>query len=487
MHNRTLKTRNCVAYGMGDMYGGGSFFIVSTFSLFFLINVAGLNPLIAGLIPGLGKVWDACSDPLMGWITDRTRSRFGRRRIYFLAGIIPIIASFTLLWVSLPAAGQGVLFLYYFGAFIFFYTTTTMVMVPYSALSAEMTRDFTSRNRLAGFRMVFSMFATLLAGVAAQPIIDAFTDQGRGHLDMGFIFSLIFALPWVFVFLGTWELPVSQAVPRSRAVFRSFISVLRNRTFRIHIVMYIASYAAMDIMMAWLKFYLHDYLQKPHLTTVSLGIILITQMAALPLYVAIANRRGHAAAYRIGMTIWALAIVLISFQGSGTPDILLFVTCFAIGSGMSAGVIIPYLLLPFSIDVDELMTGEHRAGIYSGAMTLLRKLIQGALVLPLLGLLLSIIGYLPQEAGIPAVQSPETVLMLRILFISLPVISMSIGIIGSLRMHMTPRNHRILKELSADIQEGRTPVKESLDVCIALTGMSLSELPRFHYGEHASS
>src|SRR6056297_496290 len=99
---RELKTRNYLAYGLGDLYGGGSFFIISTFSMYFLITVVGLNPVLAGLIPGLGKVWDSISDPLMGYLTDNTRSRFGRRRVFFLIGIIPIVITFTLIWVPSP-------------------------------------------------------------------------------------------------------------------------------------------------------------------------------------------------------------------------------------------------------------------------------------------------------------------------------------------------------------------------------------------------
>ncbi len=64
--DRPLKTINCIAYGMGDLYGGGSFFIVSTFAMYYLVAVVGMSPILAGLIPGLGKIWDSVSDPLMG-------------------------------------------------------------------------------------------------------------------------------------------------------------------------------------------------------------------------------------------------------------------------------------------------------------------------------------------------------------------------------------------------------------------------------------
>jgi oligogalacturonide transporter len=104
---RTVRTRNLVAYGIGDIYGGGSFLIISTLLLFFLTEVAGLSPVQAGIVVGAGKFWDAVSDPLMGYISDHVRTRFGRRRVFFLLGIAPVAISFALLWLPVhPAAAS---------------------------------------------------------------------------------------------------------------------------------------------------------------------------------------------------------------------------------------------------------------------------------------------------------------------------------------------------------------------------------------------
>jgi len=101
---RPLKTINCVAYGVGDLYGGGSFFIVSTFAMYYLVAVVGMSPILAGLIPGLGKVWDSISDPLMGYISDHTQSKRGRRRVFFLIAIAPIALTFSLIWMPVGFA-----------------------------------------------------------------------------------------------------------------------------------------------------------------------------------------------------------------------------------------------------------------------------------------------------------------------------------------------------------------------------------------------
>jgi oligogalacturonide transporter len=482
MEERNLKRRNYIAYGLGDLYGGGSFFLISTFSMYFLITVVGLNPVLAGLIPGLGKVWDSISDPLMGYLTDNTRSRFGRRRLFFLIGMVPIAVTFTLIWVPVSFQSQLAIFVYYFFAYLFFYSCSTMVLVPYSALSAEMTLDFKKRNRLTGTRMIFSMAATLVGGVAAQPLIDAFPTQEQGHLIMGLVFGLFFAVPYLFVFLGTWELPVvRKPLAADYSIFRNFGSIYRNRSFRIHIAMYICAYAAMDVLMAWLKFYMIDYLRKPGFVTVGLGIILITQMIALPVYVRIANLRGHAFSYRSGLIIWAAAIGMMALQAPEGGNVLLAVNCLFIGLGMSAGVVIPYQLLPFVADVDELITTEHRAGTYAGAMTLIRKLIQGAFVLPLLGLLLTLIGYQAHPANVEILQPASTISWLRILFVGTPVIMAVLGIFFSLRFPITPETHAVLRgEIERLRSGGRTSDvdPEVRKVCERLTGHPYETLYR---------
>ena len=104
--NRRIGFKVLAAYGVGGRYGGGSFLIIFTLFLFFLTDVIGLLPALAGLVLFAGKDWDAISDPLMGCISDRTRSRRRRRRVFFLIGIVPVFVSFALLWVSVRTGGQ---------------------------------------------------------------------------------------------------------------------------------------------------------------------------------------------------------------------------------------------------------------------------------------------------------------------------------------------------------------------------------------------
>jgi len=176
-NKQNISIKNIILYGLGDIYGGGAFIIIGTLFMIFLTDIVGLTPAKAGLVLVIGKAWDAISDPLMGYISDNTRSKYGRRRIYFILAIIPVTLSFFMLWYPANFESQNYLFLYYVFAYVFFSTIFTMVMVPYSALNADMTRDYKIRTRLSGARMIFSQFSALLAGVLPKIIV---IDPPRG-------------------------------------------------------------------------------------------------------------------------------------------------------------------------------------------------------------------------------------------------------------------------------------------------------------------
>lgn len=391
---KKLSWLNYLAYGAGDLYGGGSFFIVTTFSMYYLVNVIGLHPVLAGLIPAIGKLWDAISDPMMGYIADITPdNKFGKRRVWFLISIIPIALSFIMIWWPIKSENQWGSFIFYTIAYIFFFTVTTFSYVPYAALSAEMTNDTKERNLLNSTRILFSFIATLVAGLVAQPIIDAFNGSAQGYLVMGVIFGVFFALPWIPLYFGTWELPYKNNDDSNKNFIKNFLTLFKNKSCRYHIAMYIGSFGTLDIFMSLILFYLVDYLQRGAYFVVAQGSLLIFMIIMLPYYNHVANKKGHAVAYKRGLIIFAVSLVLLGLHTPNTPVILLILNVILMGSGISAGSLIPHQLLPFVTDVDKLVSGRDRAGTYSAAMTLARKIFLGLVIMTSLGALLSGIGY----------------------------------------------------------------------------------------------
>ena len=476
MNNKqSVNKKNIILYGLGDLFGGGSFLIIGTLYMIFLTDIVGLNPGKAGTVLVIGKIWDAVSDPLMGYLSDHTNTKYGKRRIYFLIGIVPIAISFILLWYPVNFSSQLYLFLYYSFAYIFFSTIFTLVMVPYTALNADMTSNFEIRTKLSTSRMIFSQLSALIAGVLPKILIDFLlknsfiSSEANAYFIMGIIFGIFYSLPWIFVFLGTKELPENHLEKREKLTtkLKNFKTIFKNKSFRIHLLMYIFAYLAMDFVMALFVYYLNYYLQLPDLFSYCMLAILTSQIIMLPFYMKISNKYGKSRAYIIGLTIWGLSMLSLLFLGTNTPIYLIIIVCIFIGAGLSAGVMIPYAILPSITDVDEVMTLKKRTGVYSGLMTLIRKIAQ-AIAMWSIGIFLNLIGYIPNQ-----IQSADTLFNLKIIFIFIPVIFIVGGIISAFKFKITPKKQKILRKEINRLRAGgkRKEVKPKVQkICEELTG-----------------
>lgn len=454
---KRITTKNMIAYGVGDVYGGGAFFVIGSLFLVFLTDVAGLRGSLAGIIILLGKVWDAVTDPTMGYISDHTRSKHGRRRMYFLIGIVPVFISFAALWVSFNISGNNteiVKFIYYLVVYIAFNTVITMVMIPYNSLPAEMTEDYKERSKMIAIRMLFSQSGMLLGAVFAKTIVNMFASEALGYTVMGLVFGLVYALPWIFVYLGTYEkehiiekhnLTLKKTMQK---LYKEFASTTSNKSLRIHIAMYLSAFVAMDIFNALFIFYLRDYLEKESSYQMLLGVLVITQMITLIAVSKECSTKGNAITYRRHMAVWGLGFVLFAIASSATTTAFLLGIAVIVGIGLSGAVMVPFNMLAFVTDADELMTRRRREGTYAGMMTFVRKIAQ-AIALFLVGVGIEYVGYQSTEVGSIVVQSTSTVNGIRMMFIIAPAILITIGFMVSFLFKISPDNHRILmKEIN---------------------------------------
>ncbi|WP_319756966.1 glycoside-pentoside-hexuronide (GPH):cation symporter [uncultured Sphaerochaeta sp.] len=472
MQERKVTTKTLLAYGSGDIYGGGSFLIISTLFIFFLSNVVGLSPAMAGFIVFAGKAWDAISDPLFGCISDRTRSRFGRRRVFFLIGIVPVGLSFFLLWISVRFDHTFLTAAYYFFAYLFFCTVFTSVMVPYNALVTEISTDYRTRTRLSGAKMLFSQFSALIAGTVPGFIVNNLYkhDQAKGFFLVGLYFGIFYALPWILVFKGTWELEekTESQYHSVKDSFKNLSSLMKNRTYKIHITMYLLAYTAMDIMSAAFIYFVTYYFGRPEIYIFCLGSMLLSQILFLPLYLYLANKIGKGKSYTIGAIILSIAMCSFLFIPSDVTRLFLIILSCIMGVGFSAIIAMPWAMLPESSDVDELLNGEARSGAVAGMFTLIRKLTQ-AFVLWLFGTLLSLIGFnaaLPQQTG-------STITGIRLIFCIAPLVCMIVATIVSLRYPVTPKTFKMVRDELDRLHCGglrEHADKETKKLCENLTG-----------------
>jgi len=458
-----------IAYASGDIYGGGSFIIVGLLLLVYLTNVEGFSGTSAGIIIFIGKAWDAITDPFMGQLSDRTRSRFGRRRIYFLLGSLPVFFSWVMLWYGFGITGSTAKFLYYTLAYIFFSTSFTIVMVPYNAILSDMVRDYNRRSAFTGMRLGFSAAAAIICATVPALITGAYADSKQAYLIMGLTFGALFAICWLAVFFGTWE---NQIKPVAAVSIRDWLSVIKNRSFRIYVIIFILCQMAIDTVMTLAVYFLTVSLQKEELFVMIMGSILATQLIFIGIFSHVAQKTDKTTPAYISAGVWITACFAVIFFSNTTPDFIVISTCALIGVGSAGLNLFSWSALPDIADVDELITGRRREGLYAGVSTFMRKL-SGGVVVGVLGIALDVIGY-SKEALSAGTISPATDWGIRILFCALPFIFLIFALLFLRKYKLGRQEFNIMSKILNRYRAGETDISiegEELRVCRQLTGL----------------
>lgn len=459
-----------MAYAAGDIYGGGSFLIVGLLILVFLTDVEGLSGTLAGMVIFIGKAWDAVTDPFMGILSDRTRSRFGRRRVYFLFGSIPVLLSWIMLWYSFGITGSIAKFIYYTFAYIFFSTAFTIVMVPYNAILAEMTTDYNKRSSFTGVRLGFSGAAAIICAVVPGIITGAFpADPKKGYLAMAIIFAILFAAAWLFVYRGTWE--NTRTACEDGFSWKDWLSVFKNRSFRKYIRIFVSSQMAIDITMALAVYFLNVNIQKEHLFVPTMAAILGTQLIFIGIFSVMAQKTNKKVPAIVGAITWIAASLILLLFTPRTPDLVIIAVCALIGIGAAGCNFVSWSILPDISDVDELMTGRRREGLYSGVSTFLRKM-AGGLAVGGIGPLLDVFNYSKQAVTSGQIE-PVTDIGIKLMFCIIPVLFLLFMLFSLRGYRLGIKEFGLLQMLLANFRDANTEAQlepEAVRVGELLTG-----------------
>jgi GPH family glycoside/pentoside/hexuronide:cation symporter len=364
------------------------------FYAIFLTDVIGLDPRLASVGALVGIFWDAVNDPLVGALSDRVRSRWGRRRPFLLLFTIPFGLSFVFLWWAPPWHSQWALTAWVTLAFMLSDTLGTLVAVPYTAMTPEISRDYDERTSLAGYRMFFQLAASLTTAVAAPSIVDAALAAGltqqQGYLIVAGMFGGISILPLFLTFFFIRESGGDQPEAEPVALKTAVRAAWANIPFRFAAALNMLNWMAADLVALMLPYFLLYWIARGDLTagvTVFgiklsleagvLGLLLVTAILAIPFWTRLARRIGKRTAYLVGITPWALAYVVLSFVRPGQAGLMLALSALA-GLGLAAGYILPEAIFPDVIEWDELLTRRRQEGLYYGIKNFVRK-ISGAI------------------------------------------------------------------------------------------------------------
>ena len=434
------------AYGIGDyaicLYWSG----VSLYLLYFYTDVVGISPYSAGLIYGLGIMWDAFTDPFMGFLAERTRSRMGSYRPYIYYGSIPLALSFILLlWV--PPFEGTVLIIFLLFVNLIHRTCFTIVSVPYSSLTARITDDSDERTILTSSRMLSAALGTFTISALGFPIVLYF---GGGEEKLGFIYlGIISGLIAILILHITVSFVKERSFKSSVDDLPNFAevahSVSRNYPFWIiflAIIILISTYLMFNNNLIYFSKYalgLHDY------QGVILGFLNGATLLAVPIWAYAALKLGKKNTWLISMAVLFLGFITFNYYPIDDLDTLIYILIF-IGFGNGATGVLFWSMLPDTIEYGEWKSGIRTESSLYGFMTFAQK---GAIAIAvfILGIALTNIGFEPNQE-----QSIETIEALKNLMSIIPLIGVFISFV---LLYFYPIDKAFHRKLIQDIENRR--------------------------------
>ena len=469
----TLSTR--LAFSMQGFVGAAMGVLVAVYMGKFYVDVVLLPAGLFAIAIAAGRALDAITDPMMGYISDHTRSRWGRRKPWILLGILGNAVAFYLMLT--PSAGLSVSAVMWW--FLCFYVTSflfvTAVNVPRTALAAELTLDTTYRARLFGTLAFFVGLGTVVGamapvmigspppGMTGSKLFLGLTNDPRykiqlqatayvvGYLLLNFWF--LFKIKERKEFAGRGETPFVPGVRRA----------LRNKPFRIMFVSHVITAMPVAIPAMLMPFFVQYVLKaSPFWTGILIVVYLSSGVLCLPLWMKLVGRIGKLPVWLINAFIGVTGGISLFFVGEGDQMTVLFIELY-VGMQSQVWLFLGGAMHADVIDYDELRTGKRREAQFSSLWSIIPKfaLISGAAI-PLA--ILGGVGYAPNQD-----QNPEVLLTMRVLFALVPAAFNGIGASIMWWYPLSEKNHR-------KIRDGVARHAEGLDAQDPITGKTLKPI-----------
>lgn len=429
-----LQARTKWFYGIGDIGNATVNSAIQFFLLKFFTDAALVLPALAGSALLIGKIWDAINDPLFGWITDRTKSKIGKRRVYMLFGAIPLGISIALLWFVPAGLSQVMTFVWIAVVFVIFDTLWTMTNVPYYAMTSELTDDYDERSSLTVYRMVLAVPFYLVGAALTPMIVGFFAVQRTGYAFVGIIYGALAALVLLISAAGLRERPSVIAAKGEENPLKSIKTAIRNKKFVYLCLIYFVVNISFAFAKTLMAYYVEYQLQMKDMISIVMGLMLVCVTIALPVWKKIAEKMDKGPAYGIGMGLGALALLLLFFLPH-KPSFLIYPIVILAGFGFSANWIFPWAMIADVSDYDRVETGQFRSGIYYGVWGLATK-ISEALAIAVVGWMLTGFGYVANVE-----QSAHSLFGMRLFFCIVPAVCIFAALPLLLKYPITRKGH----------------------------------------------
>ncbi len=433
-----------LGYGVGDLSFNIAYQTTALYLIFFFTDVFGIAAGAAGMIMFYSKIWDATIDPLMGYITDHTKSRWGSKRPYILLGTIPLGITFMLLFYSPSLGSENLKIAYGLITFVLFCTAITIVNVPYGALTADITLDSNERSVVTGYRMTFGILGALVAAGATLPLVGLLGngDQVLGFRNVGLVYGVVIMIVLFITFFAVKE-RVAHPKEEVLSLVENIKVITSNRPFLILAAGTISHVTAVLITAAVVNYYFKYNLKNEAMIPVAFLCLFVTAIAFMPLFVKLATKKSKKYAYNLGIGSFAVVLVLIFFFGERNIYLTLFF--FFLGAaGMAANWLSSWSMVPDTVEYSQWKTGLRREGFIYGAFIFCQKF-PAALAAFIVGIVLKHVGY---TANIE--QTEQSLMGIRLLLTLIPVGFIIIGIVF---ISMFPINAEMHGKMLSEIRQ----------------------------------
>jgi GPH family glycoside/pentoside/hexuronide:cation symporter len=366
-----LALKTVAIFSLGDWGPSTTSTAVLFFLPFFLTDIAHITAAQTAIVLLVGGVCDALSVPLMGAWSDRTQTRWGRRRPFLLFGSLPFALAFCALWWIPP--GSSVLRTLYFAlAYVLFDASFASVQVPYASLTPELAQTDTDRTRLNAGRAIVSMLGGLAAAACIPAAIAAFSVKTVGYQAVMATVAALAAVPFVLLFIVARERPRADAQTETVHANHSMASLLAVPAVREAAVIYLVCWSCVSIVASMFEYYLTHVLHLVGKLDVFLGLV---QLSALVSVAPVAWANDNLGRYRtlaIGAAWWSavLAILFVLPAQRVALGYLLAISC---GPGIASAHVVPWTLIAESVDADQKRSGFRREGAIYGLLGLVQK------------------------------------------------------------------------------------------------------------------
>ncbi len=407
----------------------------------------GLDPVWLGLAMGIPRLWDAISDPLMGNISDNTKSRWGRRRPYIFLGALLSGIFFSLLWSPPTYLGNTGLSVYFLAVCLLFYTAYTIFTVPWGAMGLELSTDYNERTRVMSYRTFFTAFFGTGIGAIWWLSLKIGDDEIDGIRKVGIILGILIAAIGVIPALFCKERPIIQ---KRISAFSAIKYTFTNKTFQLLLTIIFLIILGLFLVQPFSLYVNINHVfggnKEPvaKLNMISNIIFQLAGLALIPLVSYFGTRFGKKKTLFSGLIFVIIGHLSCWFTYTPKMPYLQLVSFALIAPGLSCVWILSTAMIADICDLDELKTGLRREGMYGASFSWICKTsIAGALLLT--GYMLSTTGF--QKELI--IQSQDTIFLLRLIYALLPAFVISIALILTC---FYPLNEKKVREIQKELK-----------------------------------